>query len=274
LGKYLVREWKDDDVRSFGSKAVDIRDPRQVRQAITDCQPDWIVLAAAYTDVDGCEANPDLAFQTNCAGALNVAHAAHEHDARLLFLSSDYVFDGLKSIPYETNDPRNPQSIYGRSKAEAELGILQILSTACIVRTSWVFGITGKCFPETILTLAENRPKIDVVDDQRGSPTYAFHLARAIIALCRKNAEGIIHVTNSGDCSWFEFASEIVRLSALPTIIRPTTTEQFPRPAKRPKYSVLSPKSLESYGIQMPRWEEALQEYLKEKNLARSPLIR
>jgi dTDP-4-dehydrorhamnose reductase len=269
LGKYLVREWKQDRVSAFSSKDVDVRDAQQVNKIIERHRPNWIILAAAYTDVDGCESNADLAFATNTAGALNVAEAALRFGARLLFLSTDYVFDGSTSKPYEVNDPRNPQSIYGRSKAEAETGIARILPNACIARTSWVFGTTGKCFPETILKLAQSRPAIDVVDDQRGSPTYARHLAGAIVKLCSKNAEGIIHVTNTGDCSWFEFASEIVRLSSLPTIIRPTTTEKFPRPAKRPRYSVLSLKSLESYGIHMLSWKEALQEYISERSQAR-----
>jgi len=266
LGKYLVREWIGDEILAFNSSQADIRDPNQVGKLIERHRPDWIVLAAAYTDVDGCESNRELAFANNTAGAIHTAEAAKAFGGRLLFLSSDYVFDGLASAPYQTDAPRNPQSVYGHSKAEAETGILRIVPNACIVRTSWVFGTGGNCFPDTILKLAQTRPALDVVDDQRGAPTYARHLALAIIELCRKNAEGIVHVTNTGSCTWFDFASEIIRQSGLSTTIRATTSDKFPRPAKRPAHSVLSLERLETYGIQMPSWQEALQEYLSERN--------
>jgi dTDP-4-dehydrorhamnose reductase len=136
------------------------------------------------------------------------------------------------------------------------------LPDACILRTSWLFGVGGKCFPDTILKFASSRHEIDVVDDQRGSPTYAPDLARAIIQLCRKGAAGIVHVTNSGECSWFEFAREIMKGAGLHTIIQPTTSEKFARPAERPEYSVLSPSSLTQYGLTMPHWKNALQHYL------------
>lgn len=261
LGKYLVREWTRDEILPFNSQA-DIRDRNQVLTLVEQHRPDWIILAAAYTDVDGCESNADLAFATNTAGALNVAEAAKIYGARLLFLSTDYVFDGGASEPYDVDAARNPQSIYGRTKADAELGIVRILPNSCIVRTSWIFGTKGKCFPDSILNLAQSRPVLDVVDDQRGAPTYARHLAQAIIQLCRKNAEGIVHATNTGSCTWFEFASEIIRRSGLSTSIRPTTSDKFPRPAKRPAYSVLSLHSLQKHGIQMPTWQQALGEYL------------
>jgi dTDP-4-dehydrorhamnose reductase len=265
LGKYLVREWTGDEIFPFDSRQADIRDSKQMQKIFDRHRSDWIVLAAAYTDVDGCESNPDLAFATNTVGALNVADAAKAHGARLAFLSTDYVFDGMASEPYEVDARRNPQSIYGRSKADAEAGILRILPNACIIRTSWVFGTKGKCFPDTILKLAQTRQALYVVDDQRGAPTYARHLARAIIDLCRTNVEGIVHVTNTGSCTWFEFASEIVRRSELPTVVRPTTSDKFPRPAKRPPYSVLSLKSLEKHEMQMPSWHEGLGEYLRER---------
>lgn len=266
LGKALVRTWSEDEVIALGSKDGDIRDAGQVRRLVERDRPDWIVLAAAYTDVDGCETNRDLALDVNGRGAVNVARAAKEHKAKLLFVSTDYVFDGNKTTPYETDDQHAPRSVYGRSKAEAEVQLLEILPECLIVRTSWLFGVGGKCFPDTILRLAQSRPAIDVVDDQRGCPTYAVDLARAIIALCRKNARGIVHVTNRGDCTWFEFARAIVRGAGMDTEVRPTTTGKFPRPAQRPKYSVLSSKSLEAYGIPMPPWQDALQRYLAERS--------
>jgi len=265
LGKALVREWKDDEVTGFASADGDIRDEKQVSNLVQHARPDWIVLAAAYTDVDGCESNRDLAFDVNCRGAVNVARAAKQHGSRLLFLSTDYVFDGTKTTPYETNDPRSPSSVYGHSKAEAEVRLAEILPGCCIVRTSWLFGPGGKCFPDTILKLAETRPELEVVGDQHGSPTYSIDLARAIIQLCRQGASGIVHATNRGDCSWYEFAREIIAAAGLKTVVRETTSDKFVRPTKRPKYSVLSPESLQKHGIAMPHWRDALKRYLVQR---------
>lgn len=263
LGKALMQAWSEDEVHGLGSCDVDIRDPRKVREVVKATRPDWIVLAAAYTDVDGCESNQDLAFSVNRDGAVHVARAAKEAGARLLFLSSDYVFDGRKTSPYETDDPRNPQSVYGRSKAEAELGLLDAMPDCCIARTSWLFGTGGKCFPDTILKLAATRPALDVVNDQRGCPTYTVDLADAIVRLCRANASGIMHATNRGECTWFEFAREIVHGSGLHTEVRPVNSAQMARPAPRPAYSVLSPRSLQGFGIILPTWQDALRRYLQ-----------
>jgi dTDP-4-dehydrorhamnose reductase len=265
LGQALMREWQGDEVVGLSSRDVDLRDAERVRDAVQKTRPEWIVLSAAYTDVDGCESHQDLAFGVNRDGAVNVAAAAKGVGAKLLFLSSDYVFDGTKTSPYEVDDARNPQSVYGRSKAEAEIQVLDVLPECCIARTSWLFGTGGKCFPDTILKLAVSRPALDVVNDQRGCPTYSVDLARAIIALCRKNASGIVHVTNAGDCSWFEFAREIVEAAGFKTEVRPITTQQMPRPARRPAYSVLSAKSIEKLDIVMPTWQDALRRYLQER---------
>jgi dTDP-4-dehydrorhamnose reductase len=265
LGKALVREWHGDDVLAMGSRDVDVRDATKVREIVGRARPDWIVLAAAYTDVDGCESHRELAFSVNQDGAVNVAEAAQQAGAKLIFLSSDYVFDGKKTSPYEVSDVRNPQSVYGHSKAEAEIKLLEILPHCCIARTSWVFGAGGRCFPDTILRLAASRPALDVVNDQRGCPTYTVDLARAIIELCRKDASGIVHVTNAGDCSWFEFAQEIITGAGLATEVRPVNSQQMARPAPRPAYSVLSATSLRRYGIEMPGWKDALGRYLQER---------
>jgi dTDP-4-dehydrorhamnose reductase len=265
LGKALIREWKEDEVTGFGSADGDIRDAEQVLRLVQGSRPDWIVLAAAYTDVDGCETNRDLAFNVNCRGAVNVAEAAKQNGARLLFVSTDYVFDGTNTMPYATAEPRSPRSVYGQSKAEAEAQLEKVLPQCCIARTSWLFGPGGKCFPDTILKLAATRPRLEVVGDQHGSPTYSIDLARALIQLCRKQAIGIVHVTNRGECSWYEFAREIVARSGLDTSVSETTSDKFVRPAGRPKYSVLSPESLEKLGISMPSWQDALGRYLVER---------
>jgi dTDP-4-dehydrorhamnose reductase len=273
LGKALLQEWSrpergQDAVIGLGSRDADLRDAPGVLQAVRQTRPEWIVLAAAYTNVDACESNPELAFAVNRDGAINVATAAKEAGVRLLFLSSDYVFDGRNTKPYETGDARNPQSVYGRTKAEAEVALLELLAECCVARTSWLFGTGGKCFPDTILKLAATRPTLDVVDDQRGCPTYAVDLARAIIQLCRKSARGIVHATNAGDCTWFEFAQEIVRGAGLSTEVRPVSSQQMARPAPRPAYSVLSAASLRAREIEMPSWRDALKRYQEQRQRA------
>jgi dTDP-4-dehydrorhamnose reductase len=268
LGKALMREWHGDEVTGLGSRDADIRSQEDIRRAITQHRPECIVLAAAYTDVDGCETNRDRAFAVNCEGAARVAQAAAKSGSQFLFLSTDYVFDGSKESPYEIDDPIAPQSVYGRSKAEAEAKIREILPTSCILRTSWVFGAGGKCFPDTILRLAASRNELDVVNDQRGCPTYTIDLARVIIQLCRKGTTGTVHVTNSGECTWFDFASEIVHRAGLSTHVRPTSSDRFPRPAKRPAYSVLSSASLQQHGIAVPPWQDALLRFLEERRMS------
>lgn len=265
LGQALTREWSGDEVVGLSSRDVDIRDADKVQEVVGKLRPEWIVLAAAYTDVDGCESHQELALAVNRDGPVNVAEAAKRVGAKLVFLSSDYVFDGKKTSPYEAGDARNPQSVYGRSKAEAEVRLLEVLPQCCIARTSWLFGMGGKCFPDTILKLAASRSVLDVVNDQHGSPTYSVDLARGIIELCRRNASGIVHVTNAGSCSWFEFAREIVDAAGLATEVRPVSTQQMPRPARRPAYSVLSPKSLDQWGIATPTWQDALRRYLQQR---------
>jgi dTDP-4-dehydrorhamnose reductase len=251
-----------DQLTALSSKDADLRDRPRIREVISNSRPDWIILSAAYTDVDGCESNRDLAFAVNFEGAINVAEAAREAKSRMLFLSTDYVFDGSKRSPYEVSDARNPTGVYGESKARAEERLLEILPEVCIARTSWLFGHGGKCFPATILKLASTRPELSVVNDQRGSPTFTPDLAAALVQLCRASAQGIVHVTNAESCTWYDFATQIVQESGLPTKVKPVTTAEFPRPAKRPAYSVLSPKSLHAHNISMPNWQDALRRYL------------
>ncbi len=262
LGRELAQELRGETLTALSSKDADLRDSTRIGAVVRGYCPDWILLAAAYTDVDGCERNPSLAFAVNSDGAANVAAAASEAGAKLLFLSTDYVFDGARRSPYEVDDPRHPINVYGESKARAEERLLQILPEVCIVRTSWLFGPGGKCFPATILKLAATRPEISVVNDQRGSPTFTRDLASALGRLCHASASGIVHVTNSGDCTWYDFAAEIVRASALPTVVKPVTSAEFPRPAGRPAYSVLSPESLHAFNIRLPHWKDALSRYL------------
>jgi dTDP-4-dehydrorhamnose reductase len=262
IGDRTGADQSNDNLTALSSKDADLRDRQRVRDVVRESRPDWIILSAAYTGVDGCESNRDLAFAVNCEGAVNVADAARDAGSRLLFVSTDYVFDGSERSPYETTDARNPASVYGESKAHAEERLLTILPEVCIARTSWLFGHGGKCFPATILKLASTRSELSVVNDQRGSPTFTPDLASALLQLCRASARGIVHVTNSGNCTWYDFAQEIVRESGLATVVKPVTTAEFPRPARRPAYSVLSPASLHAYKIHLPPWQDALHRYL------------
>jgi dTDP-4-dehydrorhamnose reductase len=265
LGTDLVQEWKTDELIPATSQDADIRDPEQVHRLISRSQPDWVVLTAAYTDVDGSERDPDKAFAVNAQGTENVARTSQEFGSRLLFVSTDYIFDGTATRPYEPDDPIAPITVYGQSKAAGEKLLQEIHEECCIVRTSWLFGASGVCFPEKILRAAETRPDLAVVADQVGSPTFTRDLAQAIRGLVRTDSRGIVHVTNEGSCSWFEFAVEILRQAGRDAIrVAPITTQQAGRLAKRPAYSVLSPASLHAHGLSMRNWKVALGAYQQE----------
>jgi dTDP-4-dehydrorhamnose reductase len=263
LGQELVRELRSEQLTALASADADLRDATRIQDVVRGFRPDWIILAAAYTDVDGCESNRDQAFAVNCEGALNVARAARDSGSRLLFVSTDYVFDGTKTTPYLASDARNPINVYGESKTRAEERLVEILPEVCIVRTSWLFGPGGKCFPATIMKLTATRPEVSVVNDQRGSPTLTSDLSSTLVQLCHAGARGIVHATNSRNCTWYEFAKEIMRVTGSTTSVKPVTTAEFPRPARRPSYSVMSPDSLHAYDLHMPSWQDALQRYLK-----------
>lgn len=264
LGKDIVQEWKDDELIPATSRDADIRDFEQVERLITATRPEWIVLTAAYTDVDGSERDPEGAFAVNGKGTENVAVVAEKYGAKVLYTSTDYVFDGKGTRPYEPADTITPINVYGASKARGEQAIQAGLRDWCIVRTSWLFGASGSSFPEKILRAAETRPELSVVSDQVGSPTYTRDLAAAIRSLVHADARGFVSVTNSGTCSWFEFAKEILRQAGKNNAVKPIDTVQAARAAKRPAYSVLSPAALHALGITVRHWREALPPYLAE----------
>ena len=264
LGSDLVKECATEEIIAAASRDVDIRDFRRVRDLLARSKPKWIVLAAAYTDVDGSERNPDLAFAVNRDGTKNVAIAAREHGAKLFYVSTDYVFDGNSARPYEPDDPIHPLNVYGASKAAGEAAVLEQGGHWVIARSSWLFGASRACFPEKILAAADSQPELRVVNDQVGSPTYTRDLAAAIHKLIEANARGILSITNSGSCSWFEFAREILQRAGRKTPVLPITSAEAARPAKRPAYSALSPAALADYGIHLRNWRDALEEYLAE----------
>ena len=275
LGTDLLDEWHSDELTPAGSAEADLRDFSQIEKLVLNVRPDWIILSAAYTDVDGCERNPELAFAVNASGVENVARAAQLIAARVFLVSTDYVFDGKGTRPYETTDPIAPLNVYGASKAAGETALAKSEVAWCIGRTSWLFGVHGPSFPEKILRAAETRPELSVVNDQVGSPTYTRDLARAIRDLVLRDARGIVHITNEGVCSWFDFAREILAGSGHGTVsVHPISTDQSARPARRPNYSVLSPASLHAYGIRTRPWQEGLQSFLQERAAQSAQKIR
>jgi dTDP-4-dehydrorhamnose reductase len=275
LGTDLLDEWHKaepgkqegqlDELIAADSADADLRDAAQVDQIIQKSRPNWVIVCAAYTDVDGCEKNRELAFAVNATGVANVARSAETIGARVFLVSTDYVFDGEGTRPYETNEPVAPINVYGASKAAGEEALRKNSQAWCIGRTSWLFGVHGPSFPEKILKAAQTRPELSVVNDQVGSPTYTRDLAHAIRDLVRKDARGIVHINNEGLCSWFDFAKEILAQSGRGSIpVHPISTDQSARPARRPNYSVMSPASLHAYGIRLRPWQEALTAFLKE----------
>jgi dTDP-4-dehydrorhamnose reductase len=269
LGSDLLNEWQTDDLIPAGSAQADLRNFAEVERLVLRVRPDWIVVSAAYTDVDGCERHPELAFAVNATGVENVARASLSVSARIFLVSTDYVFDGTAHRPYETDSAIAPLNVYGASKAAGEAALRKYDSTWCIGRTSWLFGVHGASFPDKILRAAETRPELSVVNDQVGSPTYTRDLACAIRDLVRMDARGITHITNQGFCSWYDFAREILLQSGRGSVpVLPMTTDQSARPARRPNYSVLSPASLQAYGVRLRPWQDALRAFLEERSTA------
>jgi dTDP-4-dehydrorhamnose reductase len=241
------------DAVKLTHKELDITNQDQVLKYIQKIKPDVVINAAAYTDVDVCEDNQDLAFQVNGFGPGNIAEACSIIGAKLVHFSTDYVFDGTKK-EYVESDVQNPINVYGHSKLLGENKIIENMDDYRIIRISWLFGVHGKNFVETMLNLSREMDTVKVVNDQFGKPTYTMDLASKVKEIIKLDP-GIYHITNNGICSWYEFASEII------DNIIPCTSEEFPRKAQRPKYSVLTNTKTEP----MRDWKEALKDYLKER---------
>lgn len=250
------------DVLAFARAELDIADATAVTAAIRGTGADVVVNCAAWTDVDGAERDEEGALSVNGTGAGNVARAAAACNAWTLHISSDYVFDGAKRSPYVESDAVGPVSSYGRSKLAGEREVAaEAPERHTIVRSSWLFGAGGPCFPATILRLAAERDELNVVDDQIGCPTFTGHLAQALVELATRPAPpvGSVHVAGGGSCSWYEFAREIVAVSGVSCEVRPCTTAEMPRPATRPAYSVLRS---ECDAPVLPDWQRGLAEYM------------
>ncbi|MEY4921518.1 MAG: hypothetical protein RLY17_235 [Pseudomonadota bacterium] len=254
------------DILATDSATLDITDLEQVKRAVATFQPDFIVNAAAYTAVDKAEIECDAAALINEIGPKNLATVAKDVGARLVHISTDYVFDGDATTPYIENAPTNPLGVYGQTKLNGEIAVSQAQPEALIIRTAWVFSEYGNNFVKTMLRLAQVRERLGIVADQRGCPTYAGDIASAVITLLQKEAPGgIYHFCGDSEVAWNEFA-EIIFSSALhqgvlaliPTVDG-ITTEQYPTPAKRPKYSVLNCEKIQNEGVVLSPWQEQLQ---------------
>ncbi|WP_283746685.1 dTDP-4-dehydrorhamnose reductase [Bacillus cereus] len=252
------------EVYGFGREELDITNEEQVREKVLSIKPDIIIHTAAYTQVDQAESDEETAFKVNAEGTKYLAQAAEAVEAKFCYVSTDYVFDGTTNKPYKADDQTNPQTVYGRSKLVGEQYTQEYCSKSYIVRTSWVFGLYGNNFVKMMLRLAEEKKELGVVHDQVGSPTYTTDLASFIINLVQTDKYGVYHGSNSGVCSWYEFAKEIFEQSNIEIVVNPLTTEDFPRPAARPKYSVLDKGMIEESGFEpFQDWKKALKDFLK-----------
>ena len=265
LGHDLIEALKDNhELILTTSKTLDITDRQKTVDFICDAKPDIVINSAAYTDVDGCEENQKLAFNVNGEGVRNLAIGCKEADCPLVHISTDYVFDGSARNPIAENGKIGPISVYGKSKLKGEEAILEILDKFFIIRTAWLYGINGRNFPKTMLELAENHSEITVVYDEVGTPTYTPDLARAISELIETDYYGIYHLTNSGSCSWCEFARYIFEVAGCDVDVIPVTAAEFARPAPRPHYSVLENKKWADNGFEPLRsYKDAIKEYVE-----------
>lgn len=246
------------------SETLNITDKDQVLKVICENNPDVVINSAAYTDVDGCEDNHDIAYGVNGEGVRNLALACKEIDCPLVHISTDYVFNGKNNRPWVEDDEIDPINVYGKSKLEGEEAILEILEKYFIVRTAWLYGVNGRNFPKTMLELAENHSEITVVYDEVGSPTYTLDLAYGISQLIETDYYGIYHLTNSESCSWCEFARYIFEVADVDVKVIPVTASEFARPAPRPSYSVLENKNWINNGFKPLRsYKEAIKEYIE-----------
>lgn len=257
----------DFEVAGVDIEEMDITNPDDVLSCFYLHHPDIVVHTAAMTDVEGCEVTPEEAFRVNAMGTQNIVAAAREFNAVLLYLSTDYVFDGEKPTPYLEFDQPSPINVYGMSKLMGEMTVREVLNKFFVVRTSWLIGPGGN-FVRTILNVAKERDELRVVDDQIGKPTFAHDLAHAIKALINTPFYGTYHITNSGETTWFKLAAKAIELAGLNTKVVPIMTREYPTKARRPKNSSLANVGFEVRNLmQMPHWEDALKAYLKEEGI-------
>ena len=267
LGTDLMNELAKRGVEGIGVdvQEMDITDAEACRRVIKNSGADAVIHCAAYTAVDAAEDNVDLCRRINGEGTRNVAQACKEADTKLMYISTDYVFDGQGTRPWEPDDERHPLNVYGQTKYEGELAVEELSDKYFIVRIAWVFGVAGKNFIKTMLRLGKERGAVSVVDDQIGSPTYTYDLARLLVDMIQTDKYGRYHATNEGLCSWYEFAKEIFRQAGMDVPVTPVSSDAFPAKATRPSNSRLNKDKLSENGFErLPAWQDALGRFLKE----------
>jgi len=268
LGRDLVEtlrtSFPGDEITGWDVEEIDIQEERSTVTRIKNLEPGVIVNVAAYTDVDGCELNEKKAFAINAEGVKHVALGAVRCGAKVVTLSTDYIFDGKKGSPYVEEDPPNPLNVYGRSKWKGEQYVQELAKDPLIIRTQWLYGKHGKNFVASILRQAREKASLSVVNDQIGSPTYTVDLSHAIALLIERKARGIFHVANNDSCTWYHYARRILELSGIEGAkVVPVSSKELAYPAVRPAYSVLDTQKLKrEAGLTLRPWTEALKDYL------------
>ncbi len=266
LGYDVVRELEGRGIETVGVdiEEMDITVAASVDRVIREAAPDAVIHCAAYTAVDAAEDNEEICRRVNADGTQNIANVCRQLDIKMVYISTDYVFGGQGTRPWEPEDERNPQSVYGQTKYEGELAVQNTLDKYFIVRIAWVFGVNGKNFVKTMLNLAKTHDTLTVVNDQYGSPTYTFDLAKLLADMVVTDKYGIYHATNEGICTWYEFACEIFKEAGVEVKVLPVTTEEFGAKAARPYNSRMSKEKLTENGFKkLPPWQDALKRYLK-----------
>lgn len=265
----LNRGVSEDDIATPRSSELDITDAKVVEKYVENFYPNVIIHCAAYTNVDGAESDEATCRKVNVDGTKNLVRAAEKVNAKIIYISTDYVFDGENPEPYETDAVPSPQSVYGQTKYEGELAV-QDYPKHFIVRIAWIFGINGRNFVKTMLKVAHGRAEVSVVDDQFGSPTYTVDLARFLVDLAGSDKYGVYHATNEGFCSWAEFTEEIYHDAGVDTKVKHVSTKEYaiiaghPQ-AKRPHYSKLNKDCIENNGfVRLPAWQDATKRYIEE----------
>ena len=244
---------------------MDITDAVSVERVITEAEVEAVIHCAAYTAVDAAEDNVEICRRVNAEGTEHIAKVCKKLDLKMIYISTDYVFDGEGERPWEPDDERHPLNVYGQTKYEGELAVEKYLEKYFIVRIAWVFGVNGKNFIKTMLKLSETHEELNVVDDQVGSPTYTYDLAVLLVDMVESDKYGRYHATNEGLCTWYEFAKEIFRQAGVEVKVNPVTSDMFPAKAKRPKNSRMSKDKLDANGFhRLPTWQDALERYLSE----------
>ena len=266
LGYDVVNELEKKGHTAIGVDIdeMDITDAEAVDRVITEADVEAVIHCAAYTAVDAAEDNLELCRKVNATGTENIAKVCKKLDLKMVYISTDYVFDGEGERPWEPDDRRDPLNAYGIGKYEGELAVEENLEKYFIIRIAWVFGVNGKNFIKTMLKLGETRDEVSVVNDQIGSPTYTYDLARLIVDMVETEKYGRYHATNEGFCSWYEFACEIFRQAGMNVKVHPVTSDEFPAKAKRPHNSRMSKEKLSENGFErLPSWQDALKRYLE-----------